>query len=251
MRRTAAPSLLSLVVVLLLGCSQGHHTSPSGPSAPGGSALVTLVNVDTSVNVTAGYTATWNWLGQSVTTPVGSGFNNIRFHWYTRDDQPAAFGTLHILDREYLGLPGDLGGNTPGFVARSERIVDNAYVFPGSVTLKGGTKYWFYGDTQGSFVGSFDVDTYPAGDLYVTGYPAYPFHKVGASGRMVNGTYVPPPPVCGWMRISACRAAGSNGRVVVIITDNAPTAQPGSSRRHHLRSRLTRLRLDRPPGLRR
>lgn len=193
MRATIATPLLLPLVVLLAGCSQGHDPSPAGPSAPGGPTLVTLVNVDTSVNVTAGYTGTWNWPGQSVTMPPGTGFANIRFHWYTRDDKPAALGTLYILDREYLGLPVDLGPTTPGFVTRSERIVDEAYVFPASVTLKGGTKYWFYGDKQGSFVGSFDVDTYPAGDLYVTGYHTYPFHKVGASGRMVNGTYIPPP----------------------------------------------------------
>lgn len=185
--------LLFLAVVLVTGCSQPRTTSPTGPSVPGGLPLVTLVNVDTSINVTAGYTATWNWPGQSVTMPPGGTFGSLRFNWYTRDDGATAFGTLYILDREFLGVPGDLGPATPGFVAESERIDGGAYVFPASVTLKGATKYWFYGDTQGSFIGSFDVDTYPSGDLYVTGYHSYPFHKVGASGRMVNGTYVPPP----------------------------------------------------------
>jgi hypothetical protein len=47
--------------------------------------------------------------------------------------------------------------------------------------------------TLGSFVYSFDTDTYPGGDLYATGYPTNPFRKSQASGRMVEGHYVPPP----------------------------------------------------------
>jgi hypothetical protein len=42
-------------------------------------------------------------------------------------------------------------------------------------------------------VTSFDTDPYPGGDFYVSGYPTYPFHKAGASGRMVGTVYVPPP----------------------------------------------------------
>ena len=97
------------------------------------------------------------------------------------------------MTQEYLGVPADLGPSTPGFVARSESVIDGAYVFGSQVVVTGGTKYWVYTDKQGSFAGSFDTDIYPGGDLYVTGYPSNPFRKVPASGRMVNGQYVPPP----------------------------------------------------------
>lgn len=193
--RLTSPALaLALAsAVLSAGCSNSS-TSPAAPTASLSRPVVTLVDVADGINVTAGYTGTWNWPGQSVTMPAGSGFGNIRFQWYTFQGGPAAFGNLYVLDREFLGLPGDLGPSTPGFVARSERVADNQYVFAPGVTLKGGTKYWFYGDAQGSFVHSFDTDTYAGGDLYATGYHAQPFRKSQASGRMVAGTYVPPPP---------------------------------------------------------
>ena len=120
-------------------------------------------------------------------------FQNIRFHWYTFQRTPAAFGTLTLLTQEYLGLPREIGPSTPGFVARSERVADNSYLFGEDVSITGGTKLWVYTDAQGSFAGSFDQDIYPGGDLYVTGIPTLPFRKAQASGRMVNGIFVPAP----------------------------------------------------------
>jgi len=192
--RSACLVTASFFVAFATGCGS-PNPSPTSPTVSALRPVATLVDVTESINVTAGYTGTWNWPGQSVTMPAGSGFNNIRFQWFTHQQAPTAFGQLYILDREYLGLPGDLGPSTPGVVARSESVTDNQYVFASTVTLKGGTRYWFYGDKQGSFVTSFDTDTYAAGDLYVTGYHAQPFRKCPASGRMLGpGTYVPPPP---------------------------------------------------------
>ncbi|RPJ63040.1 MAG: hypothetical protein EHM24_25055 [Acidobacteria bacterium] len=191
--RPACRTLVLASFALAAGCGS-PNPSPTTPTASPSRPVVTLVDVTESIDVTAGYTGTWNWPGQSVTMPAGSGFDNLRFHWHTNQQAPAAFGQLYILDREFLGLPGDLNPSTPGFIARSERVTDGQYAFAATVTLKGGTRYWFYGDTQGTFVYSFDTDTYPGGDLYATGYHSNPFRKSPASGRMVNGTYVPPPP---------------------------------------------------------
>ena len=80
--------------------------------------------------------------------------------------------------QEYLDLPGNLGTSTPGFIARAERIEAGEYVFESGVTLIGGTKYWLYTNTQGSFTQSFDRDIYAGGDLYVTGVATLPFRKV-------------------------------------------------------------------------
>lgn len=175
--------------VLQAGCSDSATPSSPGASAP--AAMQTLVDVPL-VDVTAGATGTWNYSGQSVTVPAGA-YNNITFNWYDFHRAPAAFGTLYVLTQEYLGLPGGLG-SAPGLVARSERVVNGEYVFAPEVILNGGVKYWFYTDTQGSFANSFDVDIYGSGDSYVSGIASQPFRKSQASGRMVNGVYVPPPP---------------------------------------------------------
>jgi hypothetical protein len=188
-RRSAAIAALALLVACADG---GLPSSPSG-IGPGGT-LVTVVDVSVGIDVTAGYTGTTNWAGQSFTVPPGSGYRAPRFNWYSLQKERVAFGQLHLLAEEYLGLPGDLGPSTRGFVARSERTEDGSYVFGAGVVLDGGSRYWVYTDRQGNFAGSFDTDIYAGGDMYVTGVPTLPFRKVSASGRMVGDTYVPPPP---------------------------------------------------------
>lgn len=148
------------------------------------------VTVDTLIDVTAGGTGTFNFAGQSLVIPGGGSFNNLRFNWYTFAGSPAAFGTLYLLTQEYLGLPGDLSPSTPGFVARSETIVDNQYRFAPGITLTGGTQYWVYTDTQGSFVTSFFGSTYAGGDLYLTGVPTLPFRKaIAAPGVFLDANF--------------------------------------------------------------
>jgi hypothetical protein len=186
-------SVLIAALASLFACADG--TLPSSPSSVGpGGTLMTVVDVTVGIDVTAGYTGTTNWAGQSFTVPPGSGYRAPRFNWYSLQKQPVAFGHLYLLSEEYLGRPGDLGPSTRGFVARSEHTADGHYLFAADVTLAGATRYWVYTDTQGNFAGSFDTDIYPGGDMYVTGMPTLPFRKVSASGRMVGDTYVPPPP---------------------------------------------------------
>jgi hypothetical protein len=201
--RTVVVLAVSTLALLPLGCAHdGATPGASSPTAPSGQ-LVTLVDVTDSISVTGGATGTWNFAGQSVTIPGSGSFANVRFNWYTYRGIPTAFGTLYVLDREFLGVPGDLGPSTPGYVGRADATIEGnpgvlddvkgEYVLPATVTLRGGAKYWFYTTRQGSFVASFDTDIYPGGDAYMTGYPTNPFRKSPASGRMVNGTYVPPP----------------------------------------------------------
>jgi hypothetical protein len=176
---------------------RAHGDRAIGEAVPGDPAMIfgagctpvaAVVNV--LVQVTAGSTGTFNWAGQSVTTPAGGAFNNLRFNWYTFGGDPTAFGTLYILTAEYLGLPAGLSPATPGYVAHSVAIVDNQYRFAPDVTLNGATQYWFYTDTQGSFVTSFFGSTYPGGDLYVTGVPTLPFHKaIAAPGVFLDANF--------------------------------------------------------------
>lgn len=192
MRRTFIFFSALFGTVVILACERSSSvTSPAG-AKPG--EVKTLVDLTTGLEVTAGGTGTWNYAGQSFVVPETGSFNNVRFHWYAFQRTGAAFGSLYLLTQEYLGLPRDLGPSTPGFVARSERVADSVYLFAQDASINGGTKYWVYTDTQGSFAGSFDQDIYAGGDMYVTGVQTLPFRKAQASGRMVNGAFVPAPP---------------------------------------------------------
>ena len=185
-----------------IACSQ----SPAGPSAadlPGSGSLSTIVDVPITVDVTEGLVGTWNYVGQSVTIPSGASVGNVRFAWYHYNPrgETTAFGRIYVLDREYLGLPGDLSPSTPGYLSRSEpeasgmsNAQGSEYTLPPGLTLAGNTRYWFYTDTKGAFANSFDKDIYAGGSMWHTGYYLLAFYPSKASGRMVNGVFVPAPP---------------------------------------------------------
>jgi hypothetical protein len=188
-----------------------HESSPVDSSPVPVSALMTIAEASTLEQVGAGQTATSrNYLGQSVTIPGTSSYNNLRFNWdgygpgsvLTPGPRgPLAVGDLFLLTQEYLGLPGDLGPSTPGYLARSEGIDQGQYVFSPSVTLNGGAKYWFYSSWRPGTVGSFQPitgfsqDTYGGGDMYIapelTGFNPLPFRKAQASWRVIS----PGPPI--------------------------------------------------------
>jgi len=169
---------------------------PSAPAVQPAPArtLVTVADVRDGLDVQSGRVGTFNWAGQSVTMPAGRTFEGVTFNWYTNTGEPTAFGKLYLLSQEYPGAPRDIGPSAAGLLARSESIANGAYVFPADVSLAAGVRYWFYTDTQGSFVGSFDTDIYPGGDLYVSGFPTNPFRKAGASGHYEGPVFVPGPP---------------------------------------------------------
>jgi hypothetical protein len=187
--------VVSLFTGLMIGgCADGpggnQVTEPGGTT----SGMRTLMDLTTGLDVTSGQVGTFNWVGQSFVIPETGTFGDLRFNFYNYQKRPVAFGNLYLLTREYLGVPSSLGSSTPGFVARSESTADGVYAFAASALVSGGTKYWVYTDTQGSFAGSFDTDIYTGGDMYVTGFPTNPFRIAPASGRMVNGVLIPAPP---------------------------------------------------------
>lgn len=205
MKYLAVRLTAAAIAIAAIACSQ-NPSEPSSGGFTGSGTIATLVDVPISVEVTEGLTGTWNWAGQSVTTPPGAGFGNVRFAWYHYNPrgETTAFGRIYVLDREFLGVPGDLSPSMPGFLARSEpeasgtsgglSVQGSEYTLPDSLVLSGNTRYWFYTDKQGAYAYSFDKDLYADGNLYVTGYFANPFRKATASGRMVNGVFVPAPP---------------------------------------------------------
>lgn len=209
-RSVLLAALAAALIVPGAGCRQTDSAgSPSAPTPPGappssGAAVVVirpLVDVTADLlDVTAGYTGTDNWAGQSVAIPGTGTYNNLRFNWYHYNPAgtPVAFGTLYLLSQEYTGLPSGVGPGTPGFVARSETIKDGQYIFPATVTVAGGKRYWFYSDTRGRLTTGFNKDAYAGGDLYVTGHPTHPFTKSQASWLLLpSGDYLKPAPGTG------------------------------------------------------
>ena len=188
-----AAALSAAVVVAACGDSN----TPATPSQPAPAVtLQTVAEAPVSgpiADVTAGSTGTFNYAGQSVYVPAGT-YNNFRFQWYASTKEAVAFGRLYVLTQEYLGLPGDVA-SAPGRLAGSSTIEAGEYVFEPSIEFQGDRTYWFYTDTQGSFVTSFDIDTYAGGSGYVTGIASQPFRRMQASGRMTAaGQFVPAPP---------------------------------------------------------
>lgn len=187
-----AAALTAALVVAACGDSK----TPASPSQPAPApTLQTVAEAPVSgpiADVTAGSTGTFNYPGQSVAFPAGT-YNNLRFQWYSTTKEAVAFGKLYILTQEYLGLPGNIL-SAPGFRLGTSIIEAGEYVFEPTLEFEGDRTYWFYGDTQGSFATSFDIDTYAPGIGYVTGIFSQPFRRMQASGRMVNGQFVPAPP---------------------------------------------------------
>jgi hypothetical protein len=124
-----------------------------------------------------GVLANDEYLGQSLTTPLGVGWNDIQFSFLYEDLNTSvvtsvAFGTLYLFDSEYGGAPQAL--STSGYLAQSTAISSGAfgdkYSFAPSVVLSPNTKYYFYADTQfpaGSINGG--GDSYSGGENYFGG----------------------------------------------------------------------------------
>ena len=188
-----AAALTTALVVAACGDSK----TPASPSQPAPAVtLQTVAEAPVSgpiADVTAGSTGTFNYPGQSVSFPAGT-YSHLRFQWYSTTKEAVAFGRLYLLTQEYLGLPGDLP-NAPGLRLGTSVIEAGEYVFEPTLEFEGDRTYWFYGDKQGSFATSFDIDTYAPGAGYATGVFSQPFRRMQASGRMIGpGQFVPAPP---------------------------------------------------------
>jgi len=199
--------LIRIAAALAVATATACTAAPSAPLPSGASPVMLQTMVDVPVTVTnaAGTVGTWNFAGQSIAIPTGGNIDHVRFAWYHRrqDPRPTAFGRVYILDREYLGPPSGLSTSTPGFVGRSEAVApvssphlqaEGEYVLPEALVLQAGTRYWFYTDSRGDFLNSFDEDLYAGGTGYVSGMPDLAFRIGTASGRMANGVFVPAPP---------------------------------------------------------
>jgi hypothetical protein len=164
----------------------------------------------TIVEYTAGANAAANlFTGQSVTTPAGGPFNNITFNFFsdTAATTPSAAGDLFILTQQYLGNPDALSSATPGFLAESTGVSGGIYQFDPSVTLQGGTQYFFYTDAlfQTAFV---SPGTYAGGILYSTTMGNSPYVATGGDATFrLSGTTVGAPVPEPWTAVGAVTGA--------------------------------------------
>ena len=142
-------------------------------------------------------------IGQSFTTPdADQGWNNLRFNWFSNEDQgvatsPVASGFLFLLSQEYTGLPQDLSGATPGYIADTTSLDDQFYVFDPTVELNPNTQYFVYtydllapgtADLSGSYVGGVG---YTAGDFGAERF--FMFSGINFNFDMTTSTTIPEP----------------------------------------------------------
>lgn len=145
------------------------------------------------------------YAGQSVTTPSGGPWNNIRFNFYSdlAMTTPTAAGELFIFSNvlafssrggQIPILPADVDETLTGFVAKSSGVVDNAWQFDVSLQLQANTKYWFYSTTQMPV--SFHMyNPVTEGEAYASVDAAGPYSPQihGDYGFALQGTVVPEP----------------------------------------------------------
>jgi hypothetical protein len=170
-------ALATLVVgmITVLGCggggSDGRNDNGGGATGP------TPVYVFQTIVELTSARVMWGSIlpGQSITIPRGP-VGGPRFSWETSTNAGVrswtALGHLYILTQEYTGLSRELGASSPGFVAVSNRVANNEYIFDDAVRLEAGAVYWFYADEviENVLTSSRDVgDLLPGGDLYVAG----------------------------------------------------------------------------------
>ena len=109
-------------------------------------------------------------LGQSATMPATGGpWSNVTFNYYlTSTGAPFALGKLDVLTQPYLGFAA-ISSSTPGYLASTTTITDNAWDFGSSLSLQPNTKYYFYATWSGGRSLQYQATggSYPGGEAYV------------------------------------------------------------------------------------
>jgi hypothetical protein len=111
--------------------------------------------------------------GQSVTTPTGGPWSNIKFNFYvdTALTTPSAAGNLYVYTQEYVGdktLAGTGNPANPGYLGVSTGIESGVWTFGDTLTLATDTQYWFYA-TSPITGGSFTTALEASGSNYIDG----------------------------------------------------------------------------------
>ena len=152
--------MMKMVAFILLLCPTSLFTSVA-------SADIVAENLAAPDNWNAGDFGT----GQSFLTGSADKYNQLRVNYFTNNNpvsNPRAFGSLFLLDQEYLGTRASLSALTPGFIAQSTGVEnDEFWVFDSAVELSGDTQYWFYTTDNITSVIVSGNSSYADGNAYV------------------------------------------------------------------------------------
>lgn len=149
-----------------------------------------------------------DYTGQSFTTTLGSAFNNIAFNFFSQSmagpiGAPVAVGIGYLFSMPYTGPAGSLSSmaaSSPSFLGQANGA-GGFYTFNPSMTLLGGTQYYFYTGLIGA--GTITVGgVYGGGTGYVAsgGFPSNSFTGgVAPRNFRVTGSPVPETGLTLWL----------------------------------------------------
>jgi hypothetical protein len=161
--------------------------------------------------------------GQSVTTGSGGPWDHIVFTFMGPSGN-IANGHLFILSDAYAGTASSLSSSTTGFLAESNGISSNGWVFDPTFSLVPNTQYFFYSDFDfAPNTVSFSGDQYAGGNLFLES-DSFGFTHFSPlvsqdfdfrlTGTLVAPTAVPEPrslvlliiPLCGLLAVKMAKA---------------------------------------------
>jgi hypothetical protein len=147
-----------------------------------------------------GVNSSSDFIGQSFTTTPAGVFNNIAFNFFSQSmtsftATPYASGSGFLFSMPYTGPASSISSTapgSPGFLGQAT-AVGGFWTFDPSMTLLGGTQYYFYTGVigMGSITGG---GVYGGGTGYITssGFPSNPFDGgVAPHNFRVTGIPVP------------------------------------------------------------
>jgi hypothetical protein len=137
--------------------------------------------------------------GQSFTAAAGGPFHDITFNFYDPSGLPSAVGVGFLLSQVYTGDPSSLNSSTPGFLG-SANASGNLYSFADSLTLQGGTQYFFFENMKvpsitgvapyGGGIGYYSVDS---SSNFLTSFSNTNFTVTGDTGAVPPAAPEPSP----------------------------------------------------------
>ena len=185
----------AVVLCTMLALVPAGAASAAGPAVSSFSPTSSVVNTKVTINgknftnvktvAFAGVKAKWKLVSASkITATVPLAAKSGKISVTTSAGTATSAGSFAVLPSISSFSP------SSGTIGSTVSIAGSGFFGATGVTLNGGTQYWFYTDTQGSFVTSFSESIYAGGDLYVTGVPTFPFHKaMGGPGIFLDANF--------------------------------------------------------------
>ncbi len=156
-------------------------------------ATAATIVQDRSGTASSRYQFFW---GQSFTTPVGTGWNDISINFYDLTPAPYAAGTGYLFDHAFAGTPAGLA--TAAALAVSAPANGSSWDFAPAFRLRASTAYFFYADAPMRIRGGGTGDV--GGTSVFTQYGGHAYAPAGGRNAdfLVSGTSLPVPEPASW-----------------------------------------------------